>query len=100
MKVALVGDYDATVLAHQAIPGAIERSALALATTVELIWIHSSEIDLQAIAAVDALWCVPLSPYAYPEAVITVKPRTESILLNIFLRSSSSSTTRIDFPPA
>jgi CTP synthase (UTP-ammonia lyase) len=72
MKVALVGDYDATVLAHQAIPGAIERSALALATTVELIWIHSSEIDLQAIAAVDALWCVPLSPYADPEAVITV----------------------------
>jgi len=72
MKIALVGDYDATVLAHQAIPGAIERSARALATTVEPIWIHSSEVDIQTIATVDALWCVPFSPYANPEAVITV----------------------------
>lgn len=72
MKIALVGDYDATVLAHQAIPGAIERSARVLATTVEPIWIHSSEVDIQTIATADALWCVPLSPYTNPEAVITV----------------------------
>ncbi len=71
MKVALVGDYDASVVAHQAIPGALTISALALATSVEPIWIHSSEVDLAAMAAVDALWCVPLSPYTDPEAVIT-----------------------------
>lgn len=72
MKIALVGDYDAAVLAHQAIPEAIAISARALATTVEPVWIHSSEVDIQAIAEVDALWCVPFSPYANPEAVIKV----------------------------
>ena len=70
MKIALVGDYDENVLAHQAIPEALAASALALATPVEPRWIHSSEVDRSALAAVDGLWCVPLSPYAEPEAVI------------------------------
>ncbi|TNF86173.1 MAG: hypothetical protein JSU67_10250 [Gammaproteobacteria bacterium] len=71
MKIALVGDYDASVVAHQAIPQALAASALALATEAEPLWIHSSEVDQTALAAVDALWCVPLSPYAAAEAVIT-----------------------------
>lgn len=71
MKVALVGDYDATVVAHQAIPDALEMSARALSINVEPVWIHSSEVDLATIATVDALWCVPLSPYADPDAVIS-----------------------------
>ncbi len=36
MKIALVGDYDATVPGHQAIPDAIEISARALASKVDL----------------------------------------------------------------
>lgn len=71
MKIILVGDYDASVLAHQAIPRAIELSAQALETGAEPVWMHSAEVDLSAIASADALWCVPLSPYADAQAVIT-----------------------------
>lgn len=70
MKIALVGDYDRDVLAHRVIPEALAASATALATPLEPQWIHSSEVDQAALAQVDALWCVPLSPYAEPEAVI------------------------------
>jgi len=70
MKIALVGDYDATVRAHQAIPNAIEIAAKALAANAEIRWIHSSEVEPQALTEVDALWCVPLSPYRDPERVI------------------------------
>lgn len=72
MKIALVGDYDASVMAHRAIPRAIGIAARALATPVETTWLHSNEVNSQMITGCDALWCVPLSPYANPEAVIAM----------------------------
>ena len=70
MKVALVGDYDAAVTAHQAIPRALELAALALATRVEQEWIGSDRIGARDLADFDGLWCVPLSPYRDAVAVI------------------------------
>lgn len=70
MKIALVGDYDQNALAHRVIPESLAASATALATPLESLWIHSRDVDQAALATVDALWCVPLSPYAEPEAVI------------------------------
>ena len=70
MKIALIGDYDAGVTAHRAIPLALDIAARELAVDCEAQWIHSSEIDPAALTGFDAIWCVPLSPYADGEAVI------------------------------
>lgn len=70
MKIALIGDYDAGVTAHRAIPLALELAARELDANCEPQWIHSAAIDHAALAGFDAIWCVPLSPYADGEAVI------------------------------
>ena len=45
LKIALLGDYQETVLAHRAVPQALGLAARALAIEVEAIWWHSSEVD-------------------------------------------------------
>ncbi len=69
MKVALVGDYSASVIAHQAIPLALE---LASEGTVKSTWVGTASIlnaarDLEAF---DAIWCVPASPYENPKGAL------------------------------
>lgn len=62
--VGLVGDYDRSVPAHQAIPLALSRAAEAGDIEVEFEWIHTGEITSVArIASFDGIWCVPASPY-------------------------------------
>ena len=70
MRIALIGDYDAAVTAHQAIPLALDIAARELAIDCEPQWIHSSAIEHAAVAGFDAIWCVPRSPYADADAVI------------------------------
>jgi CTP synthase (UTP-ammonia lyase) len=62
--IALVGDHDAAVPAHRAIPRALAMAAAALATPLEFRWLPTERIDgTAALAPFDALWCVPASPY-------------------------------------
>ena len=70
MKICLLGDYDATVTAHQAIPEALRLAAADLALSVEPLWLGSSTVGHADLEDLDALWCVPASPYANPAAVI------------------------------
>ena len=70
MKILLVGDYDKKVVAHQAIPRAIELSARILKAKAEQVWTGTRELDPAVMPAFDALWCIPFSPYQKPEAVI------------------------------
>ncbi len=70
MKIALVGDYDAGVIAHQAIPQALDLASRLLALEVEPVWLHSSEAGSVDLDAYDALWCVPASPYQDQAAVL------------------------------
>jgi len=70
MKILLLGDYDQAVVAHQAIPLAIDLAAQMLATEVKQIWVRTAELNQQAMPEFDALWCVPFSPYEKPAAVI------------------------------
>lgn len=70
MKIALIGDYDASVIAHQAVPLALDIAADSLAIRVVTSWIHSSEITAAELKDFDAFWFVPLSPYRDPAAVI------------------------------
>ena len=65
-RIALIGDYNPSAKAHQAIPG-----ALALATDAAIAcqweWLHTASLTrdpAEQLAAFDGIWCVPASPYA------------------------------------
>jgi len=63
-RIGLIGDYDPTVPAHQAIPIALRLAGERLALAVELEWVPTTEIlHPSRVAGFDGLWCVPASPY-------------------------------------
>jgi CTP synthase (UTP-ammonia lyase) len=66
LRIALIGDYNPSVKAHQAIP-----RALALASEGDIDchweWVHTSTLMGELsdrLADYDGVWCVPASPYA------------------------------------
>lgn len=69
---ALVGDYSESVLAHRAIPRALELACAATQAKVEWRWIHSSELVHvpQILKDFSAVWVVPASPYANMTGVL------------------------------
>ena len=64
IRIALVGDYDAAVTAHRAIPLALTRAAADQNVKLSYHWLSTelvhNEKDLTAYAGI---WCVPASPY-------------------------------------
>lgn len=70
MIIGLIGDHNATVTAHQAIPLAIELAANALSLRVETEWIHTEAIAQFDLSRLAGIWCVPASPYANMEAAL------------------------------
>ncbi|HLK56445.1 MAG TPA: CTP synthase [Chthonomonadaceae bacterium] len=64
VRIGLIGDYRAEVIAHQAIPRALALASEALERPLQYEWVPTEEIaDVSRVAAFDALWCVPASPY-------------------------------------
>jgi CTP synthase (UTP-ammonia lyase) len=66
VRIALIGDYNASAKAHQAIP-----RALTLACGADIDgqwdWLHTSTLTgepAEQLAQYDGIWCVPASPYA------------------------------------
>jgi CTP synthase (UTP-ammonia lyase) len=70
--VALVGDYDPTVIAHQAIPEALRLASLQTGNSVEGVWLHTTSIADPAAKLRDfaGIWCVPASPYANADGAV------------------------------
>lgn len=71
-RIALVGDYSESVVAHRAIPIALKLAVEALKADVSWEWLHSRtlqapEPQLDAFAGV---WCVPGSPYENTQGVL------------------------------
>jgi CTP synthase (UTP-ammonia lyase) len=66
LRIALIGDYNPSVIAHQAIPKALRLAAMAGGVEVEPVWTHTSSITGrdEEFAEFDGIWCVPASPYA------------------------------------
>ncbi|HTX34919.1 MAG TPA: hypothetical protein VME43_07855 [Bryobacteraceae bacterium] len=85
LRIALIGDYNASVTAHQAIPPALALAAQALRVNVEPVWVHTSTLakgpQVQALRHYQGIWCVPASPYANTEGAIAAisLARTENI---------------------
>jgi CTP synthase (UTP-ammonia lyase) len=64
--VALVGDYSPEVIAHRAIPVALERARAELSANVHWRWVSTRELTdaPRQLANDHAVWLVPASPYA------------------------------------
>jgi CTP synthase (UTP-ammonia lyase) len=70
-RVALVGDFNPSVIAHQAIAEALRLSADAK-HSIEGVWVHTqsiSNVEIQ-LRDYDGIWCVPASPYASMEGAL------------------------------
>lgn len=68
LRIALVGDYNPEVIAHQAIPLAIDDAAAVLDVTADYDWIATAELNSpEDLVGYDALWLVPASPYQNAE---------------------------------
>jgi CTP synthase (UTP-ammonia lyase) len=66
-RIALIGDYDPAVVAHQGIPLALDLAGDAASDPIDWTWIHTSTLagDLPSqLSAFDGVWVVPGSPYA------------------------------------
>ncbi|WP_172731373.1 CTP synthase C-terminal region-related (seleno)protein [Pluralibacter gergoviae] len=64
LRIALVGDVNPDVIAHKAIPLAIDDAAAVLALTVEYEWLATRDIQsADALSGFNAVWVVPASPY-------------------------------------
>lgn len=71
--IALVGDHDPEVVAHRAIPKALGLAALSLGRTVDAVWVPTEDIledEERELGHVDAIWCVPASPYRSTEGAL------------------------------
>ncbi len=69
--IGLVGDYDAAVSAHQAIPRVLALAADAIGVTVACEWVPTEEIvSIARVTGFDGLWCVPASSYRSMEGAL------------------------------
>ena len=64
VNIAIVGDRDDAIAAHRAIPLALANAAAALDVDLVFEWLASDSIDdVVRLAAFDAFWVAPGSPY-------------------------------------
>ena len=69
LRIALVGDYNHDVPAHQAIPLAIDDAAAVLDITADYDWLATTELSSpEDLVGYDAIWLVPASPYKNADA--------------------------------
>lgn len=62
LQLALIGDYNPEVIAHQAIPLALQQAADSLGLTVHAQWLSTDNLPA-SLHDFDGFWCVPASPY-------------------------------------
>ncbi|NML30152.1 CTP synthase [Paraburkholderia sp. G-4-1-8] len=71
VTIGLIGDYDQSVPAHQAIPHALKRAAARHRIEVGFEWIPTVEIQSTSrVDLFDGIWCVPASPYRHTEGAL------------------------------
>ena len=66
-RIALIGDRNAAVKAHQAIPMALALACDAEGLACEWEWLHTAALlddPSEQLAGFHGVWCVPASPYA------------------------------------
>lgn len=72
-RIALIGDYSESVVAHCAIPIALKLAVNDLRADVSWEWLPARDLQPSAQALLEpyaAVWCVPGSPYQNTQGVI------------------------------
>lgn len=65
-RIALIGDYNPEVIAHQAIPKSIALAATSLNCDCEASWVATDQIEsdpFYRLSNFQGIWCVPATPY-------------------------------------
>ncbi|MGU3412260.1 CTP synthase [Enterobacteriaceae bacterium C34A] len=80
LRIALVGDFNPEVIAHQAIPLAIDDAAAVQELTADYDWLATTDIQsAEDLVGYDAIWLVPASPYKNAQgAFITIRYAREN----------------------
>ncbi len=63
LHIALVGERDDRIIAHRAIPRALELAAQAQDQALRADWLATDSITAAHLDDFDGIWCVPGSPY-------------------------------------
>jgi len=74
VRIALVGDRDERVVAHRAIPHALDLAGIARGVSVQWEWRLTRTISAASardLAQFDGVWCVPASPYESEAGAMT-----------------------------
>ncbi|MDU8546028.1 MULTISPECIES: CTP synthase [Pseudomonas syringae group] len=72
LQIGLVGDFNADVPAHQAIPLALAMAAETVHVPVSFEWLPTPQIGSGArLGEFGGLWCVPASPYLDMQGALT-----------------------------
>jgi CTP synthase (UTP-ammonia lyase) len=71
ISIALIGDHDESVTAHQAIPLAIGMAADVLQIDATIEWVSTESVSTQKLNQFHAIWCVPASPYKNTDGALT-----------------------------
>jgi CTP synthase (UTP-ammonia lyase) len=73
IHIGLIGDFNPTYPAHQAIPLAVGLVTADLGCKAELTWLPTAQVAQEGEATLtdfDGLWCVPGSPYESMEGAL------------------------------
>jgi hypothetical protein len=71
LSIGLIGDYDAAIVAHRAIPLALLGAAQLLQREIVTEWVPTASVgDATRVESFDGLWCVPGSPYRSLEGAL------------------------------
>ncbi len=73
MRAGVIGDDHPELKGHQTIAQALDHAAAALSVRVDVQWLPTRELEpdvSRQLAAFDALWCGPHSPYANTEGAL------------------------------
>jgi len=71
VRLALIGEFDPEIVAHQGIELALPMAAAALHLGVQAEWLPTDKIDdAQRLHPYDGIWCVPGSPYRSAEGAL------------------------------
>ena len=88
ISIALIGDYDPQVTAHQAIPLALELAARRIERDVQWQWLATDSIAADSdFAHFDGLWCVPGSPYRSTDGALRGEWAQQSALLSLPIKT-------------
>lgn len=69
LHLALIGDYNPDVIAHQAIPVALQQAAETLGLSIHVQWLDTDNLP-PSLHGFDGFWCVPASPYRDTESAM------------------------------